>query len=667
MSSQLPVPEPEPAPEPIESSSSALDKGKGKSRAINHQESTESTPLLASRSYVLIGDGDDDDIESTSQSNPALVSTLTSVFLITLSISILLVLLLLSLAYSYAAQASRISNDDILSGSLAFHGPDAIDVLNISQHGDIWLRLDGRIGFDAGAIIGVKPGDDDSLWLGAWKAIGRWGIRNLDTVSLSLSSINITSQYDSAVSLASIAVPPFQIPLTADPPDDLSWLTPISVPVRIHPSRNVTVWLEFVRESWRSGYAVAQVTIPRADIRGGSWEWRTWRSALTVGRSNLTFGLRVKVPALPNLPAPGDDLPPPSVADLVHLTHFSLTSGAHNLTIDASATIVNPLPSTVTFTAPPLPFIVWIPTPSDPSNKSTLIPLASVTVAPFALTHPNLTLSLHGNVLPIPHSAAPALSSLVSDYLSGVDHPIAITTPFEFFPGYIAYTTFPAPHPRPEVLHNVTIESMKVHPSGTTILASGIVHARLALPEGMDVTISPNRVLPDALIFDGPLPTLPDPASTFPPQPPRPLPITNPDDDDDDDAPPPAPPLPTPLPPGAFARVRPGGWLAALTAPTAPRPDWGEHGSTTLRVSARFADVPLEVLPGREREFRSFVAKVIWGAGEGAVAGVQGVVAVGVRIEGLPIDPRNGDEGDGGGAMVLTGLPFQGSVRVGKK
>lgn len=278
---------------------------------------------------------------------------------------------------------------------------------------------------------------------------------------------------------------------------------------------------------------------------------------------------------------------------------------------------------------------------------------------------------MDGSVLPISHSAAPALSSLISDYLSGVDHPIAITTPFGFLADYIAYTTFPAPHPRPEVLHNVTIENMKVHPSGTTILASGIVHARLALSEGMDVTISPNRVLPDTLIFDGPLPVQPDlaSASTFPPQPPLPLPNTNPEDDDDDDAPPPAPPLPTPLPPGAFARVRPSAWLAAMTAPTAPRPDWGEHGSTTLRVSARFADVPLEVLPGREREFRSFVAKVIWGAGGGADAGVQGTVAVGVRIEGLPLDPRDDDGGDGGGggAMVLTGLPFQGNVRVGKK
>jgi hypothetical protein len=295
MSSPLPVAEPVPAPVPLESSSSALDKGK--SRAIIHPDPTESTPLLASPSRGFPGDDnddDDDDIESTSQSNPTLASTLTTVFLITLSISILLVLLLISLAYSYAAQAFHVSDDDIVNNSLVFHGPDAIKVLNISQHGDVWLRLNGRVGFDAGVIIGVKPGEDDSLLLGAWKAIGRWSIRNLDTVSMSLSSINITSQYDPANVLASIATPPFQIPLTANPPDDISWLTPMFFPVHIHPSNNLTAWLEFARESWRSGYAVAQATISHADIKGGPWEWRTWRSLFTLSRSNLTFGLRMK-------------------------------------------------------------------------------------------------------------------------------------------------------------------------------------------------------------------------------------------------------------------------------------------------------------------------------------------------------------------------------------
>ena len=376
------------------------------------------------------------------------------------------------------------------------------------------------------------------------------------------------------------------------------------------------------------------------------------------------------VPVLPNLPAPGNG-PLPSISDLVHVTQFSVSSGAHNLIIDATATIVNPVPLTITFTAPPLPFVVWIPPPPDTDNS--LVPLASVTSEPFTLSHPNITLFLHGGVLPIHPSATPALSSLLSDYLSGVDHPISITSPFKLFSDYTAHTRFPAPDPRPEVLRNVTIEDMKIHASGTTILANGVVHARIAMPSGMDIMLYVSRVLPDVLIYDGPLPTGITSTPTITPS----SILTdcdtrNPDDDDDDV--PPAPPLPSPLPPHAFARVRPNTWLTALSEPTTPRRDWNERGNTTLSLSAWFVDVPLEVLPGRESEFRSFVSKVIFGRGEGAVAGVRGVAAVGVQVEGLSIGEGEGDDEDDegigrgvDGGFVLTGLPFQGSVRVGRK
>jgi hypothetical protein len=270
-------------------------RDKGKARQSNShidQEPTETSPLLASRSHAL--HPDNDSLETASHSNRTLLSTLTTVFLITLSISILLLLLLLSLAYSYAAKASQLSNDDVLNNGLVFRGPDAIDVLNVSMHGDVWLRIDGHVGFDVGAVIGVKPDNGDNFWLDAWKAIGRWGIRNLDVVSLTLSSVNISTQYEPPVQLASIELPPFQLPLTAMPPDDTSWLTPMSLPVHIHPSRNVSAWLHFARESWQHGYVIAQATVGRANIQGGSLQHPTWRNALKVDRSDVTVGLNVK-------------------------------------------------------------------------------------------------------------------------------------------------------------------------------------------------------------------------------------------------------------------------------------------------------------------------------------------------------------------------------------
>lgn len=398
------------------------------------------------------------------------------------------------------------------------------------------------------------------------------------------------------------------------------------------------------------------------------------------------------MPLLPGIPSPGDDQPLPSISDLVHLAHFSLSSSHdHNLVIDAEATIINPVPPVIFFTSPPLPFVVSVPPQLDTTEES-FIPLASVTAEPFALTHPNITLSLHGNVLPLAPSAAPALSSLISDYLSGIDHPISITSSFGLFSSYTAHTKFPAPHPRPEVLRNVTFEDMKIRASGTTILASGTVHARIALPEGMDVTVLINRLHPDALIYDGPLSIT---ASSSPASLPltRATSITAQDitkhhpvvagaNGDEDHDVPPAPPLPSPLPLRAFARVRPTAWLPTMSEPTSPRRDWNERGNTTLSITAWFSDVPFEVIPGRDREFRNFVAKVIFGPGDGAVAGIDGVAAVGVRVDGLSIGQEPDGDGDGivaggrrraededgnGAGMVLMALPFQGSVRVGRK
>ncbi|KAI0249324.1 hypothetical protein BJV78DRAFT_708603 [Lactifluus subvellereus] len=166
---------------------------------------------------------------------------------------------------------------------------------------------------------------------------------------------------------------------------------------------------------------------------------------------------------------------------------------------------------------------------------------------------------------------------------------------------------------------------METHASSTTTLTNGVVHARISMLEGMDITLYVSRVLPDVLVFDRSLP--------------RRSPTPGIMKDSDTKNPPTTTTtchrrVPSPLP-HAFACIQPNTWFTALSAPTAPRRDWNEWGNTTLRLSAWLADVPLEVLPGCESEFRSFVSKVIFGRREGAVAGVLGVVVVDVRAEGL--------------------------------
>lgn len=95
---------------------------------------------------------------------------------------------------------------------------------------------------------------------------------------------------------------------------------------------------------------------------------------------------------------------------------------------------------------------------------------------------------------------------------------------------------------------------------------------------GLDVY----RVLPDVLIFDG---EVPEGALAVPP---------------------PAMPLPDPLPERAFGHLRPEDWLPSISGP-----DVSEDGEgAAYAVSAKVVDLPLEVLPGRQKEFNHFVSKV---------------------------------------------------------
>ena len=343
------------------------------------------------------------------------------------------------------------------------------------------------------------------------------------------------------------------------------------------------------------------------------------------------------VPSLPGLPRPGsgDDLP--SFSDLVHLNSFNIASRHGTIELSANATALNPIPLDVEFQAPQLPFFIALPAP-EPNGSS--VTVASVHSHPFQFTHPNITFEVSGNVVPLPRDSSGALSSFVSEYISGRDADIQISTPL--FPALIVNTTFPAPHPRPKILHNVSISDMRIKPVGTTMVASGIVRALVVLPKGIEVGVNASRLFPDVLVFDGEVPG-PDEPSTNETEP-----LLS--------SPPPRRPLPDPNPPRAFAHNIPDDWVPAECREVESAPGYG----STVAVSAEIVDIPLEVLPGREREFSNFVSKVIFGT-QGALAGVQGVAAVAVRVEGLPFASGRDPE------MELSGLPFQGSVRIGKK
>lgn len=258
-----------------------------------------------------------------------------------------------------------------------------------------------------------------------------------------------------------------------------------------------------------------------------------------------------------------------------------------------------------------------------------------------------------GTISPLPRAAAPLLSSFVSSYLSGRDAPIIVGSPL--LPSITLPTVFPAPHPKPQILHDVQIKDMRIILKGEQVLASGTVYARVVLPAGIRLKLDADSIWPDVLVFDGEVPD--EDAVVF-----RGEELTKKPKEDKGRSRIPKEPLPSPLPERAFARIRPEDWLPANSFPLDPSPG-GSAGQ--FEVSAKVNNVPLEVLPGRDLLLQRFVAKVLFGP-DGALAGVRGIAAVAASVDGLPVDDDDGDENQKH-IVELTGLPFSGSFRVGKK
>ncbi|KIJ99703.1 hypothetical protein K443DRAFT_679733 [Laccaria amethystina LaAM-08-1] len=596
---------------------------KGKARA---QEPTERTPLIGGTSQPpLVLDSDDEEHHTTI--NRRLRARLTAVFFVTFSFCIIALALFALLAWTYAARASRLTPEDIIKNDLVYQGPSRVDVLNISSDGGVWVRVEGKLGVDAGAAIGVNSDAEDGILKDLWKMFGRHGVRALGKVSVNMSTMTITPQYDTSIVLLTVQIPPLEVPLTVDPPRDFSWLTTVSTPVFLQPTTNTTLLLRFLKDSWQHGSFNVRADIGNATVRGGGLREETWRSNFHSRLSNVRTYIRMKMPKIPGFPQPGKSTPFPSVEDVVTLQHLNVSSSQDSLSLHAKATMVDPAPEWFNLTSPSLPFTVFLATDESP------LPIAAVNTQPITLTHPNITLLIDGTVLPLSPPSFRILSQFLTRYLSGESNGIIISS--GTFPGLSVETTFPGPHPKPHILRNVTIRDMKIKPSGTSFLASGTVQARVVLPKGIHVGLDVYRVLPDVLIFDG---EVPEGALAVPP------PVT---------------PLPDPLPERAFGHLRPKDWLPSISVP-----DISEDGEgAAYAVSAKVVDLPLEVLPGRQKEFNHFVSKVIFGT-DGAVAGIQGSAGVTVAVRGLPL---GGGPGTATGQIDLFGLPFQGSVRVGKK
>jgi len=199
---------------------------KGKARATT-PEFNEHTPLLIGSTSTLSSSSHDEE-GITPQHEETLLSKLLSVFLVSLSFCVLAFIFIALIAYSYSSRTSDIS-PEVVQRALVLEGPDRLDVVHVTESGDIWLRLDGRFGLDAGEVLGVKPDPEDSFLRDAWKSIGRWGIGRMGSVTVKLSIISISSSKDNLDFLANVTLPQLLVPLTVNPPPkpDVTFSPPV--------------------------------------------------------------------------------------------------------------------------------------------------------------------------------------------------------------------------------------------------------------------------------------------------------------------------------------------------------------------------------------------------------------------------------------------------------
>lgn len=271
------VTKPDEQPDPID---------KGKRRV---QEATERTPLLTGASPSFVPP---DDPPTPVLARRRLRSKLTFVFFVSLSVCVAVVLAVL---YSYASYALSSSPEDLLNDALVIRGPDRVDVLNLTSDGGIWVNVEGRIGVDAGSIIGVNRGpDNDGFFRNIWKSMGRWGVRRVDRISVNLTTINISPEHDPSTILTSVESSPVEVPLTADPPSDVkSWLTKVYIPLLIRPTSNTSALIQFVRDAWRHGSVAVQVDVGRVVVRGGALDEYSWKRKLWGEATNIKTALRI--------------------------------------------------------------------------------------------------------------------------------------------------------------------------------------------------------------------------------------------------------------------------------------------------------------------------------------------------------------------------------------
>lgn len=266
---------------------------KGKQRAST-PEPSERTPLLPSSSFDVIPQSHPNSLPPEQPPHQNLLRKLLIVFLATFLACVVVLALIIVVSLSYSSRISSLSDQDILDRGLIIEGPDHIEVLNATKEDGVWIRVDARAGLDIGNVLCIHPNDEDPIWTELWKGLGRWGVRKVGTISIELSQIAVTSRSEPLLNLAVFSTPTIELALSPDPPSNLDWLTPMSIPIKIHPTERTEDLVHFANESWMSGIIQVSGFVSSLRVVGGRLGERTWRDNINIERSNFSVALSTK-------------------------------------------------------------------------------------------------------------------------------------------------------------------------------------------------------------------------------------------------------------------------------------------------------------------------------------------------------------------------------------
>ncbi|KAJ9128331.1 hypothetical protein QFC24_000624 [Naganishia onofrii] len=463
--------------------------------------------------------------------------------------------------------------------------------------------------------------------------------------------------------------------------------------------------LGFTHTAWRSGAAHFIVHVPRvivvpAHTHGLLFRWRRW---IRIEQKNLMIPQRVDVPDIPGIPGPDDDL-----ANYIKLESYTFhtatppngrtedgdeaegTVSKKRLRVSAVASARNPLFDTAVMRTRPitvpleLGFGIFLAANNDSSTmlrgqvdtgseignssrakqsqkEGRLVKMAEVVTMPFSLHgQERIRILVEGlvktgdgtygaNEDDKDGDDGSALSTFLNNYLQGRPNNVTIlglpTFPLDASPdarinmsnpssgssvvppawmqtlvseNVHAVIPFPAPPNRTNLIRSVTIEQMKISERAGKMRASGVVVVIASLPPdlaGVEVQVA--DVLPDVLVTDGRF------------------------EGEGQEVDPGTPPYPA----RAFGRIHPPEYLPAISSPSPDDP-------TALIVRAPLHDVPLDILPGRDKVLSDFVAKLVFKGS--AEAGIVGNAAVRVDVVGV------------GKQVEVRKLPVSGVVNVGR-